>query len=557
MTERLFSRPRLRSRFDRPSVSAPAAEPVELQPDFRPAELPWVLILQEAVRLPSREAQRQLLEHHLRSVLKEAYRTPLSHYGMVIRPDVAGRELDLFDDQYLLTSVRQRCQRIEQASFASEGQKRRYRRETAQVERLLNHLTERLVLLADQDVTAVVPWLVEQLAQAEQSAKSDNQPAVTDEALAQRLQQDGWVRDVVDRVEPEIRAQLGWAEQSAHQECWFGPQWLYIMPQSRAHEGNQSVYVLAQLCYLPALHTWAVLQHHHMAPLSWDTHDRVLQTYAADYRPARRPWLAQLTGQAERRVMAQCVQLPSWVQQRSAEQTVQQLFYSGGGWQALAIEVGRPNHQQLAQAEQSLPTYTEHLLRAMKLVSAYVPTDSTLWHQWLDQAMAKTLAGLLHGEPLSASQMVQWLGNLEAMLQQDAAHPEKLKQQHFQLSVAATPFLASPIGSSLECVLFSWLSPSSSKGLSSLWKGEYWQRRPGMRCRQCRREKKPDGKPLLLGPCNICQDCENHLNGRHQPAEVVSPDSARAQSTSQPEKVTTHHQPRSVGLSHFVAGLLA
>lgn len=533
-------------------------ERLKLMRRYTPREFSFVL--REVLTTSDPEKQRELLLHHLRAVLKEHLRVPFVSYATEIQPEREG--LGLFDDRYSFPSVRERCRRAVEAYQDMPAHRDRFALEEEQTELLLTKVTELLTVSGEGEVpvNVVLAWFEELATTAD--LELDSAAAAATELqtgpIVETLQSQGWRVAPPTFLSREVEKQFGWKHQP-DREVWVGQKMLYIMPQSPVHEGFQSIYVIAQPCYLPQENKWLLLHDQHMGTFSWEEHDRVLQKLQTKYQSLPPEKIG--TPEHEQHIMAECVELRHGHQLLTAAETFLDVVYDSDDAQAQRLAAEQKERwQRFVAMEKTLDVHAAHILEALSLVGTIAEPGTAAWQEWMYQVMIKTVSTLLQEQPLSPSDKDAWLKTLRDFLANPETQqsPWQLRMKHLALSAQTTPWLSLPVVSQLECVAFSFagvgklqaqpLTQGQLANIIGLESAKLWQEG---QCSQC--------KTTTQVLCGLCFFCGQKWN---ETADATASNTNTWQKNLRQTPVldAQFNEPpppaSSIGLSSLVSGLL-
>lgn len=360
-----------------------------------------------------------------------------------------GRASHLFDPLYAQGSVLDRCQRaIHQAQSTAHAN--RFSLEMDQVTNLQK--------LLNQDLTTV-------LQQA---------PSTATELLNHLAQpQTDW-RQSTNALSPEQATQAGVPKNTT---VFLGHKYFYIMPQSAIHDGEMSMYLVAQPAYIPITNQWVVLQEQLFAVIPWETHSKALSraknqqefggedihqtpadptlhsTENAKHQQASLPNFSEPavhTKLTEAQIMSQCIELPASSQLENPRETLLQLLAETSTDILKTHERIKKEHAELTA---NLALHAEYLLTIQEL-------DDTWEQGWgeqkaarLSQALFNTLSSIYHKKLVTPAQTNTWVQEYTQLYStaRNRSKASELADTLRRATSQSTPWLAESITSKLEC----------------------------------------------------------------------------------------------------------
>lgn len=383
-------------------------------------------IFRELALLPNREDRKKLLLHQLSALTNEHLRQPFhayllhTHVNRQKAPTLSASSssVTLFDPLYAEGSVLDRCQRaIAQAQ--SPDHAKRFALELSQM----------------QQLEAVITEVISQA------------PAVT-HAVLDQLAFPGWVKNTT-ALSPEQAKQAGVPQDTA---VFLGQKYFYLMPQSSIHDGEMSMYLLAQPAYIPATQSWVVLQEQLFEQIPWEEHAKAINRAKTNPHSASEP--AKITNYAldskEQELMSHCIELHPSLQATHPRAVLS--FLAGVELEAL-LNKQQQLTQQHAALKQSLELHAEYLLDIQELDDAWEKNWSNTKVARLSQALFNTLSSIYHHQPITTAQTTSWLAEYQALysVAKNRSNASDLADTLRLASSQNASWLTQGIASKLEC----------------------------------------------------------------------------------------------------------
>jgi len=501
MALRIEGRPFLQ--FPRPDIKFPdifsKEQTKEASSNQQKTPMEFVRMILETLKFTDKHKQDRLITHQLRALLKEYLGVPFHSYAMVVGEEAD--QLSFFDDIYFRSSVLQRCEdAIHYARLQGDKHReRRYGLEKMQVEQLIQKV---------QAVLEVVKYAPELSGKVIGMLSQEGLQSYSPENL---LALNGWAH-ATDFLSEEVLWQLE-LDPNTSPECYLGPKFLYIMPQSSVHKGWKSMYVIAQPAYLPLEDKWVILQDQHMAEVSWERHARFIRSFTGKKTPKIQK------KEMEAWLMEQTLPLPEEYQIQKAADTFIQLLHDG---QYALLSTQQKLIAQVNFVEETLPLHCEYLRRSVEKISSREEVGSPLWSEWVYQAVSKTLLSVLHEQKVERHHIEKWIGDVDTFMRTgQRLDPWKVRAVHLKESASVANWLNWGIISKIECVSLSIPSALSKNGqfMQSLASGKLgkaqlieaigrkraqeWMKKGERIC------VNPSCKKLgFTGECGLCLLCE-------------------------------------------------
>lgn len=394
--------------------------------------LEMVQVFQEIREIDDPKAKIALLTHQLRSIAKEHFHKPWHSYAMEISHDDSS-SLSLHDPLYLHTNVLERCQRAIEVAVGDV--KDRYEVETVQIIEVLRLLHEEL---------PTTPYVL-----------IKNAAERLDNGIGRKLKDQGW-KVCNNLITKEVSDQFNVAQ---NETVLAGQKYLYIMPQSKAHKGSKSMYLLAQPVYIPSSNTWLLLQDQHMFNPSWEQHLRFINKLVQTPLPGKKSLF-------ETWVMTHIIEFRDLYQTRPLQETLKQLLYEE---HSDIFGTFTDTTDSLEQLLESIELHSSYLVDILAMDDTWEATWSKKKAQRLDQALANTLSTLMQNKLVTPRMTNAWLRvYYETYSNPFSRSQPKAQTNAFRLgSISIAPHLSNAVSSSGECVFFSSSAVENTSSQSS------------------------------------------------------------------------------------------
>jgi hypothetical protein len=465
----------------------------------------FVNVAEEALKLKTREERLRLFTYQNEALVKELNRVPFhsAAYEIELRENLSKNEETpyvLVDKTYAQADILEWCNKAVAAAKNSQFA-RRYELEKKQIEHLLEVLGETL--------------------QPHVAFKYLSELTMNAEERNELLDQLGR-RSITGLISDTVAKHYNINKDT---ECWAGPKFFSIMPQSEAHGNEDIMYAIDQPVFLPEHNLWLNLHDQHMFHITdkdhnyWQDQHRALQGINPDYVP---PSSEASLAVHEEQIMAQYPQLPEEYLALSAEETFLAILYKNHEDQRQVLVEYQQKLAVFNRLKKTFPLHSNYIVDVLEIDEQYEKEWSVEKAERIYQALFNSISTFMHSEVLTPKIAEQWLTQYKHAFStvEHRTNPWKIRDINRAGFSEGAGWIAQAVSSNIECfgVTITQLNPEVLQSIMSgggtleqlasvigMERAKLWWEKGIQKCRTC------DSK-THVGECGLCLNCEMGAN---------------------------------------------